>query len=59
MTISVRAESIWNHNGSTMMLEANGDIVAFTYLQPRNLMAAQGVERGTVLFSGRRSHGGI
>jgi len=58
MTIPVRAESIWNHNGSTMMLEANGNIVAFTYLQPRNLMAAQGVERGTVLFSGRRSRGG-
>jgi hypothetical protein len=58
MMTSVRAESIWNHNGSTMMLNVNADLVAFTYLQPRSAMAAQGVERGTVLFSGRQSRSG-
>jgi hypothetical protein len=58
MATSIRAESIWNHNGSTMMLNADASRVEFTYLQPRSGMAAQGVERGTVLFSGRRSRSG-
>jgi hypothetical protein len=58
MTTSVRAESIWNHNGSTMTLNVDAGVVAFTYLQPRSAMAAQGVERGTVLFSGRRARSG-
>jgi hypothetical protein len=58
MTIPGRAESIWNHNGSTMMFIVNGGQAQFVYVQPRSLMAAQGVERGTVLFSGRRSRSG-
>ena len=58
MMTSVRAESIWNHNGSTMMLNVDANLVELAYLQPRSVMAAQGVERGTVLFSGRRSRGG-
>ena len=52
MMTSVRAESIWNHNGSTMMLNVDATLVELAYLQPRSVMAAQGVERGTVLFSG-------
>ena len=58
MMTSVRADSIWNHNGSTMMLNVDGSRVAFSYLQPRSVIAAQGVEPGTVLFSGRRSRSG-
>ena len=58
MMTSVRADSIWNHNGSTMMLNVDGSRVAFSYLQPRSVIAAQGVESGTVLFSGRRSRSG-
>jgi hypothetical protein len=55
MMTSVHAESIWNHNGSRMVLKADAALVAFSYLQPRSAMAAQGVELGTVVFSGRRS----
>jgi len=58
MTIPARAESIWNHNGSTMMLSVDAKLVVFTYLQPRSVIAAQGVEPGTVLFSGQRSRSG-
>jgi hypothetical protein len=58
MMASVHADSIWNHNGSTMMLNVDGSRVAFSYLQPRRVIAAQGVESGTVLFSGRRSRSG-
>jgi hypothetical protein len=56
--VSARADSLWNHNGSIMMLNANGNLVQFVYVQPKPLMAQQGVERGTVLFSGRRNGGG-
>jgi hypothetical protein len=58
MMIPARAESIWNHNGSTMMLSVDAKLVVFTYLQPRSVIAAQGVESGTVLFSGQRSRSG-
>ena len=54
MMTSTRAESIWKHNGSTMMLNIDASRMTFTYLQPRSGMAAQGVESGTLLFSGPR-----
>jgi hypothetical protein len=58
MVTATRAESIWNHNGSTMSLNVDRGAVVFSYLQPRSAMAAQGVQPGAVLFSGHRRRGG-
>jgi hypothetical protein len=49
-----QAESYWNHNGSLMRLESNGDERYFYYQSPRSGMVKQGVRPGTLLFSGRK-----
>lgn len=51
---AARADSYWNHNGSTMRLQAQGNLRWFTYHAPRAGMAAQGVVPGTLLFNGTR-----
>ena len=52
---SVLADSFWEHNGSLMRLESDGsDKRVFSYEQPSSRMRGAGVERGTVLFEGRR-----
>jgi serine/threonine protein kinase len=47
--------SLWEHDGSTLRLVAEGSHRQFIYEYPRALMADQGVVQGTVLFDGRRS----
>jgi PAN domain len=46
---------LWNHNGSTMTLQFDGNRRRFIYEVPRPGMAARGVRQGTVLFDGTRS----
>lgn len=46
--------SIWDHNGSTMKLTANGARRQFTYERPRSGMRKRGVRKGDVLFDGVR-----
>jgi hypothetical protein len=48
------AGSIWDHNGSTMILVAEGSNRVFVYAQPRAALLDEGVASGTVLFTGRR-----
>ena len=47
--------SLWNHNGSTMKLVADGASRRFYYESPRQGMRAQGVTSGTLLFEGTKS----
>jgi hypothetical protein len=52
---SCPGRSLWSHNGSTLYLIADQDKRAFHYSLPRPEIAAQGVQRGTLLFDGRRA----
>jgi len=52
-TFQAQAASYWNHNGSLMRLEADGQRRVFTYEEPRELLRRAGVTVGTVLFDGR------
>jgi len=45
----------WQHNGSTMYLEASGADRSFVYYEPRSILEPAGVRRGTVLFKGRKN----
>lgn len=47
-----QAESLWWHNGSVMILHAQGDQRIFEYYEPRRLMQNAGVKPGTLLFNG-------
>lgn len=49
-----QADSCWLHNGSLMRLRANGNWRAFYYENPRNVLRAAGVRRGTLLFEGEK-----
>ncbi|MFP3920374.1 MAG: hypothetical protein ACLFPA_00650 [Dichotomicrobium sp.] len=49
------AASYWNHNGSLMRLEADGERRMFTYEEPRQVLRRAGVRVGTVLFDGRNT----
>ncbi len=49
---AAQAESLWWHNGSVMILHAQGDQRIFEYLEPRRLMQNAGVQPGTLLFNG-------
>lgn len=51
---AVLADSLWNHNGSLMRLEASGDQRLFYYFQPRSVLQSAGVGSGTLLFDGYR-----
>ena len=51
MISEVKAQSLWSHNGSEVLLEANGNIRRFVYLNPRKGLPAKS---GDVLFEGAR-----
>lgn len=46
------ADSYWNHNGSLMRLQAEGNQRFFYYQAPRKGMVEQGVKPNTLLFNG-------
>jgi len=46
------AASCWDHNGSLMRLEAQGNRRWFYYEAPRPVLRNAGVRRGTLLFDG-------
>lgn len=46
------AASCWDHNGSLMRLEAQGNRRWFYYEAPRPVLRKAGVRRGTLLFDG-------
>lgn len=48
------ADSLWNHNGSVMRLQAFGETRYFLYEIPRNGMERAGVRSGMMLFDGYR-----
>lgn len=57
MTSLAAADSCWWHNGSLMRLKAQGNQRWFVYEDPRPVLRAGGVQRGTLLFSGvKRGH---
>jgi hypothetical protein len=45
----------WNHNGSTLTLEANGASGRFVFIEPRVGLREVGVTQGMVAFEGKRS----
>ena len=47
--------SIWQHNGSTMGLVANGSYREFRYEVPRKGLVDAGVKSGTLLFKGSKT----
>ncbi|MBX3534561.1 MAG: SH3 domain-containing protein [Xanthobacteraceae bacterium] len=47
-----QSPTIWNHNGSIVALIAKGTSRQFVYEVPRKGIADQGVEKGTILFTG-------
>ena len=47
--------TLWNHNGSIMRLEADGNMRRFVYEEPRPGMVRQGAKPGDVVFEGRRN----
>lgn len=53
-TAQARADSLWDHNGSVMRLEAEGNHRSFVYEVPRAALRAAGVGPGTILFEGVR-----
>ncbi|MEO9525769.1 hypothetical protein [Roseibium sp.] len=49
------ADSCWNHNGSLMRLQAQGNQRWLSYERPRDVLRGSGVQRGTLLFNGVKS----
>lgn len=49
-----RGATLWNHNGSVMRLEAEGNMRRFVYDEPRPGMVRQGARPGDVVFEGNR-----
>lgn len=56
MAQSALADSYWNHNGSVVRLEADGDQRHFYYHEPSAKMQKAGIEEGQLLFNGEK-HG--
>ena len=50
--------SLWDHNGSAMRLEEEGQKRRFVYDEPRNSLGPAGVKSGTVLFDGEEKKDG-
>jgi hypothetical protein len=48
------ANSVWEHNGSTLQLREEGALRSFRYSKPRAELQKAGVEDGTVLFEGKK-----
>ena len=51
---AVAADSYWTHNGSRMLLIANGPERIFRYKDPRPGLQALGIADSSILFVGRR-----
>ncbi len=51
---AARADSCWDHNGSLMRLQAQGNQRWFTYEDPKPSLRNAGVRRGTLLFNGTK-----
>src|SRR5687767_13194818 len=49
---------IWDHNGSKMTLEMNGEKRKLVYSEPREGLDKAGIKPGTVLFNGERKADG-
>lgn len=52
MANTAQADSCWNHNGSIMRLQAQGNQRWLSYEIPRDVLRSAGVQRGTLLFNG-------
>jgi hypothetical protein len=52
------ANSIWDHNGSRMTLEENGEKRKLVYTELREGLDKAGIKKGTVLFNGERKPNG-
>jgi hypothetical protein len=50
--------SVWDHNGSQMTLEENGEKRKLVYTEPREGLDKAGIKKGTVLFNGERKADG-
>ena len=50
--------SVWDHNGSLMVLEENGSKRKLVYTEPRGTLDTAGVKKGTVLFDGEEKSDG-
>jgi hypothetical protein len=50
--------SIWDHNGSKMTLEENGEKRKLVYKEPKEGLDKAGIRPGTVLFNGERKANG-
>ena len=50
--------SLWDHNGSRVSLEENGDKRKLVYTEPREGLDKAGIKKGTVLFNGERKTNG-
>jgi hypothetical protein len=46
--------SFWDHNNSLMALYASGDARIFRYEKPRDQIRQEGVQKGTILFTGTK-----
>jgi hypothetical protein len=47
-------ERYWNHNGSSLKLEATNAMRRFVYIEPREGLKEVGVKQGTLAFQGKR-----
>jgi hypothetical protein len=55
LTGSAMADSCWNHNGSLMRLQAQGNQRWLSYEVPKPGLRNAGVQRGTLLFNGAKN----
>ena len=52
---SAYADSCWTHNGSMMRLEDSGANRWMSYENPKASLLASGIQRGTLLFNGKKN----
>jgi len=55
LATSGAADTVWEHNGSTLQLREEGTLRSFRYSDPRAELQNAGVENGTVLFEGKKT----
>ena len=55
LATSGAADTVWEHNGSTVQLHEEGTLRSFRYSDPRADLQKAGVENGTVLFEGKKA----
>jgi len=49
----VLADTLWDHNGSVMSLDVDGDKRTFSYKEPRPGMVKAGAQPGSLVFEGK------